>query len=198
MARPDTVLNSIVTALKESERLPHATTYSIYEIDTDGGQSNLRPPIVEVTTQNVLRAQPHNTEQIGFAKDDDGNFVGRIYKATFEAPLEIDIWTAEGDSHDQHELAESVRYALYQYDTNQRADPLPDPSDPSQALDDVSRFVLDDGSMRNDLSMTPALRRWRLTGDVWFNETVNTAEEYGEEPYVATVDSPDEDSNATN
>jgi hypothetical protein len=193
MVRPDTALEGVVTALKESGRLPSATTYSVYEIDQDGGQSNLRPPIVEVTTRTVVRSAPHNTDQIGFATDDNGNQIGRIYRSKFEMPVEIDVWTAEGGDYDPHEIGEAVRYALYQYDDQQRGDPLPDPDDPSTSLSEIEKFTMGDGGVRNDLSMTPALRRWRQTGEVWFHETVNTAEEYGSENFVVNVVTPSED-----
>lgn len=190
MVRPDTTLESIVTAIRESGRLPDATTYSIYEIDSDGGQANLRPPIVEVTTNDVVRSSPHNTELVGHAEDDQGNDIGYIYESKFEMPIQIDVWTAEGGQYDPHEIGEAVRYALYQYDANQRGNPLPDPDDPATTLNEVEHFTVGDGGVRNDLSMTPALRRWRQSGEVWFHETVNTAEEYGAEDYVANVVTP--------
>lgn len=190
MVRPDTALESVVTALKESNRLPDATSYSIYEVDSDGGQSNLRPPIVEITTNDVVRSDPHNTDLVGMATDDAGNEIGRIYESNFEMPIQIDVWTAEGGQYDMHEIGEAVRYALYQYDDRQRGKPLPDPDDPTRSLADIERFTISDGGIRNDLSMTPALRRWRQTGDVWFHERVNTAAEYGPEPYVANVITP--------
>jgi len=183
-------MDGVKTAIEQSGRLPDATTYSIYEIDSDGGQSNLRPPIVEITTTDVVRSDPHNTDLVGYATDDQGNDIGRIYQADFEMPIQIDVWTAEGGQYDPHELGEAVRYALYQYDDQQRGDPLPDPSDPSTDLSDVEKFMMGDGGVRNDLSMTPALRRWRQTGEVWFHETVNTAEEYGAQDYVANVITP--------
>jgi len=187
MARPDTVLDGVVTALKESDRLPDSTTYSIYELDSDGGQANLRPPVVEVTTTDVVRSSAHNTDFVEYATDTQGNEIGRIFRSKFEMPFQIDVWTAEGGQYDPHEIGEEVRYALYQYDDQQRGDPLPDPSDPSTKLDEVVKFMMSDGGVRNDLSMTPALRRWRQTGEVWFYETVNTAVEYGADPYVARV-----------
>lgn len=190
MVRPDTALESVVTALRESNRLPEATTYSIYEIDSDGGQSDLRPPIVEITTNDVLEANAHNTDQVGFATDSDGNQIGRIYEAEFEMPIEIDVWTAEGGQYDPHEIGEAVRYALYEYDAGKMAEPLPDPDDPAQSLDGIVRFTIEDGGIRNDLSMTPALRRWRQTGEVWFTETLNTAEEYGSQPSATALQLP--------
>jgi len=192
MVRPDEVLESIAVAIKDSDRLPNSTTYSVYEVDVDGGQSNLRPPIVEITTDSVIRSQPHNTDLVGMATDDNGNEIGYIYRSKFTMPFQIDVWTAEGDSFDPYEIGESVRYALYQYDDQQVGDPLKDPSDTSQPLDSVDKFMVNDGSVRNDLSMTPALRRWRQTGEVWFHETVNTAEEYGAEDFIAEVKSPED------
>lgn len=193
MVRPDTALESVVTALKESGRLPDSTTYSIYELDADGGQANLRPPIVEITTTDVVRSDPHNTDLTGMATDNNGNEIGYIFTAKFEMPFEIDVWTAEGGSYDPHEIGEHVRYALYQYDDQQYGDPLPDPDAPDTTLGEVEKFMMGDGQVRNDLSMTPALRRWRQTGEVWFHETVNTAVEYGATDYIARVYSGDGD-----
>lgn len=187
MVRPDTALNAIATALKESGRLPEATTYSVYEIDSDGSQANLRPPIVEITTNDVVRSNSHNTDLVDYATDDNGNDIGRIYEARFEMPVQIDVWTAEQGEYDPYEIGQAVRYALYQYDTQQRGDPLPDPTDPTQTVPEVSRFMMGDGGVRNDLSMTPALRRWRQSAEMWFHETVNTAEEYGADDHIAQV-----------
>lgn len=190
MVRPDTVLESIKTAIEQSDRLPTATTYSIYQIDTDGGQSNLRPPIVELTINDTIRSAPHNTDLVGTATDSAGNHIGRIYQGEFEMPFQIDVWTAEGGDYDPYELGSAVRYALYQYDDTQRGDSLPDPDNPSISIDEVEKFSIGDGGVRNDLSMTPALRRWRQTGEVWFHETINTAEEYGPSPFITDVVTP--------
>lgn len=193
MVRPDTVCKSVVTALKASDRLPSETSYSIYEIDSEGGQSNLRPPIVEVTATSAMTYDPHNTSLVGYATDSSDNEIGYIYESKFEMMISIDVWTAEGGHFDPYEIGESVRYALYQYDDKHLGDPLPDPDDPSVAQDEIVQFFMDGGEVRNDLSMTPALRRWRQDGTVWFYETINTAEEYGAEPYVASVVQPNED-----
>lgn len=193
MVRPDTALKSVATALKQSDRLPDATTYSIYELDSDGGQSNVRPPIVEITTTDVVRSDPHNTNLVGYETDDKGRQIGYIYEARFDMPFSIDLWTAEGGQYDPHELGEAVRYALYKYDAHHVGDPLPNPDNPDQRQPEIRRFTVGDGGVRNDLSMTPALRRWRQTGELWFHETINTAEEYGAHDYVAHVVSGDGD-----
>jgi hypothetical protein len=193
MPGPHTVLKSITTAVKESDRLPQETSYSTYELDTDGGQANVRPPVVEVTAPDVIKADRNHTDFYTYATDEQGNHIGRIYKATFEMDVEIDVWTAEGDRYDPHELGRAVRTALYRYDARQRSEQLPDPDTPSQKIENVSHFWISDGGMRNDLTMTPALRRWRMTADVWFQETINTAEEYGPSGYIARVISGDGD-----
>jgi hypothetical protein len=187
MPRPDTVLKSVKTAIKESDRLPDATSYSTFELDTDGGQSNVRPPVVEITIVDTIRSRPHNTDFVEYIEDDNGNHIGRIYDAKFEMPIQIDVWTAEGDKYDPYEIGEEVRRALYRHDSYMAGDPLPDPSDPSQLLGGIDRFTVDDGRVANDLSMTPALRRWRQTGEVWFRETVEVT---ADNDYVKTVESP--------
>jgi len=190
MARPDTVLKSIKTAIKQSGRLPNSTSYATFELDSTGAQSNVRPPIVEITNTSTIRSRPHNTDFSGFATDNAGNHIGRIYDALFEMEIQIDVWTAAGDDYDQKEIGGAVRRALYQYDSVQVDDKLPDPSDPDTTLGDIDYFTVDEGSPANDLSMTPALRRWRQSGEVWFRERVNTAEEYGADDFIASVKTP--------
>jgi len=164
MVRPDQVLQSIAHAIDSSGRLPDATSYATFEIDDDGGQANVRPPVVEVTNTGTVRSRPHNTDVVRFATDDRGNQIGRIYHALFEMDVEIDVWTAEGDGYNPESMGEQVRRALYRYDDTQRGDPLPDPdpdSDPNdqESVGPIDYFVVDDGSVANDLTMTPALER---------------------------------------
>lgn len=186
-------MSSISTALQESGRMPDATSYSTFELDTDGGQANVRPPVIEITNTGTTRAMPHNTDLVDMATDDNGNEIGYIYRGLFEMTVQIDIWTAEGDRYSPKEMGESVRTVLYKHDSNQYAQPLPDPDDPAQSLGEIDRFTVGDGDVANDLSMTPALRRWRQTAEIWFHETVNTATEYGAEDYVVDVVGPTPD-----
>jgi hypothetical protein len=200
MIGPYDVLESIKTALTESGRLPESTSYATFELDTDGGQSNVRPPVIEITTVETIRNNPHNTNLTGYATNDQGESIGRIYEARFEMPVQIDVWTAEGGQFDPHDLGTDVRAVLYRYDETQfgRVDHtdipydirLPDPANPDEPLDAIDRFEVGDGTVANDLTMTPALRRWRQSATVWFHETINTAEQYGEETPVRTVNSP--------
>lgn len=190
MVRPNKVLESIKTALKQSDRLPSATSYATFDLDTAGGQSNVRPPVIEITTVDVIRNKPYNTDFAGFATDDNGNQIGYIYHSLFEMPVQIDVWTAEGDNFDPDRLGRAVRNALYRYDDYKVGESLPDPDDPSKAVDEVGRFSVEDGSVEDDLTMTPALRRYRQNVEVRFHETVNTADEYGAEDYITTVDAP--------
>lgn len=185
MVRPDTVLKSVKTAIKESGRLPDSTSYSTFEIDADGGQADVRPPVVEITIIDTVRSRPHNTDFVGTITDDSGNDIGRVYRALFEMNIQIDVWTAEGDKYNAHEIGQEVRRALYFHDEYVTADPLPDPDDPSQAVGGIDYFTVGDGSVENDLSMTPALRRWRQTAEVWFSEQVST-----DETYITTVEKP--------
>lgn len=189
MTDPSTILDSIRYALENSGRLPRRTSYATFEVDAEGGQSNVRLPLVEITAPDVVRNNPNHTDFKWHATDSNGNQIGYVYHARFEMDVEIDVWTVEGDGFDPQELGESVRRTLYQYDSKQLGNWLPTP-DGSGELRDVRHFSLSDGGVRPDLAMTPALRRWRQTGEVWFREVVDTSEEYGSEDYITTVNGP--------
>lgn len=192
MVRAHTVLRSVVTAIQQSNRLPESITYSTWELNAEGGQANVVPPIIEITPETVIRSRPHNTDFVGHATDDNGNDIGYIFDTKFEVEILIDVWTAEGDRYDPKQIGQQLRYAMYRYDDKQLGVPLPDPDSPDEALTGIDRFVLNDGQVANDLAMTPALRRWRQTADVWFTERVNTAEEYGESDYIVNVVGPED------
>lgn len=190
MVKPHTVVESVKTAVKQSGRLPDSTSYATFELDEDGGQANVRPPAIEITMPTTVRSTPNNTDFYKYATDDNGNHIGYIYRARFEMTVELDVWTAEGDGFDPDTIGREVRNALYEYDSRQLGRELPDPSAPSNKLSSISHLEVGDGEVRNDLSMTPALRRWRQTLTVNFYEEVNTADEYGSENYVTNVITP--------
>lgn len=194
MARPDTVLDAIVEAIRTSGRpeIPSSTSYATFQLDTDGGQANVSPPVIEVTPIGAVRNDPHNTALVGHSTDDNGNKIGYIFEAPFDMEFQLDVWTAEGDGHDPDDIGRGVRFALYEYDGTFDAGPypktLPDPD--GGVVDDIGHLSIDEGSPEPDLTMTPALRRWRTLGSCRFVERVDTAQEYGAEDYVTTVTSP--------
>lgn len=189
MVFPDTVLRSVKEAIKSSERLPSSTTYAVFELDFQGGQSNVRPPVVEITTVDTIRSTSMNTDFTGYATDSDDNHIGRIYRAGFEMPIEINVITAEGDGHDPSEIANEIRFALYQYEDRNEGTALPDP-DTSGTIDDVTRFQLDAEEPSNNLNMTHTLRGRQEAATVWFEEVIDTSQEYGAKDYVDTVNVP--------
>lgn len=191
MVAPDTVLRSIKEAVKSSGRLPDRTSYAVFELDMDGGQANVRPPIVEITTVDTIRSTTNNTDFVGYATDNAGNDIGYIYRAGFEMPVQIDLLTAEGDAYDPNELGRELRLALYRYEDRQYDDDLPDP-DSSGPLDDVTGFGIDSGNSVPDLDMTPALRRWRQSATVTFEEIIDTSIEYEGLDYIDTVHTPED------
>lgn len=192
MAFPDTILRSIKEAIKSSGRLPESTSYAVFELDQDGGQANVRPPIVEITTVDRLRSSSMNTDFVGHSEDSSGNHIGRIYRALFQMPVQINVITAEGDGHDPKEIGKDIRFALYRYEDRQEGDPLPDP-DSTGDIGDVNRFQLAEGGPNDDLGLTPALRGSQEQANVWFEEVIDTAEEYGKKDFVETVDVPTAD-----
>lgn len=189
MVFPNTVLRSIKEAIKSSGRLPEATTYAVFDLDQDGGQANVRPPIVELTTVDTLRSTSLNTDFVGYSEDANGNQIGHLYRSAFQMPIQINVMTAEGGDYNRDEIGNEIRTALYEYETRQEDADLPDP-DNTGPLSDITRFQLGNAQPNDDLTMTPALRGWMQQADVWFEEVIDTAVEYGEKPFVETVDVP--------
>lgn len=194
MTRPQTVLRSVKEAIKDSGRMPTEMTYATFEMDEDGGQSNVRPPALEITTQDAIRVNAHNTDLVGHSTNDSGEQIGYIYRTSFEMPVQVDVITAEGGGFDPDVIGYDVRKALRRYDNHQHAETLPDPDDTSTTLSEATHFYLGDGRPENDLTMTPALRRWRQECEVWFYDEIDTAEEYEAETPIRTVVGPEDGS----
>lgn len=189
MVRPQQIMESMTTALASSGELPPEVTYATTEIDQTGAQANVRPPILELSVIDSIRVRPHNTDLVGYVTDDDDNRVGRIFDAQFELSLQIDVWTANGDGYDPYEIGQDVRSVLYLYDDHMGGALFPDPDDTTQTLGGIEYFTVGDGSVANDLSMTPALRRWRQTATVWFHERVSTTADTIEDIQFPDADS---------
>lgn len=183
MVAPQTVLESLATALHESGRLPDETTYATLELDADGAQSDVEPPIVELTLANLACILDRNTELVGYETDANGNHIGRIYRENFELQAQLDCLTADGSQYDAREMGQQLRAALAQYDSAKLADPLPDP-ETGTPLSAVWHVSAEGSSRPNDLSMTPALRRTQTEVVCRFSEEYASTDYHGPEDYI--------------
>lgn len=189
MVTPQTVLRSVKEAIKSSDRLPKSTSYAVFELDFDGGQADVGTPVVELTSVDTLRSNSVNTDFVGYSQDGSGNDHGIIYRAGFQMPITINVITAEGDGHDPKEIGNEIRLALYQYEDRQEGAALPDP-DSSGSLSNITHFELSPAEPNNDLTMTYAMRGWQQSAQVWFEEVIDTAKEYGAKEHVSVVKTP--------
>lgn len=191
MASPDVILRSIKDAIKESGRLPKSTTYATFELDPEGGQADVYPPVVEITPTNMARSTSMNTDLIGYSKDGSGNHIGQIYRAVFQMEIQISVMTAESDVYNPVEMRRSIQKALYEYENRQFDRLFPDP-DASGTLGDITMFEMVSGEPNNDFTMSPTLRGSILGATVWFRDTIDTAAEYGKQEFVKTVHLPED------
>ena len=184
---PKEVLEALVEGLQQSSAFSGGG-YASEQLDLEGINNRLAQPIVVLQPIASVRAEQWNTDLVGFATDDQDRQIGRIYEAIFDADVQIDIWVAAGDDQlDATDLGGDLKRALYRYDSQMVGDPFPDGK--GGTVDDIEDFRVGDGRRQDDLS-GPGVRRWRQDVSVEFVERINTAQEYGEEDYVATVDIP--------
>lgn len=183
---PQEVLDALVRGLEQSAAFSGGT-YASQELDPQV-INRLDQPLVELQPIASVRADQWNTDFVDHATDDQGNHIGRIYEATFDADIQIDIWVASGDDQfDATVLGGQLKRALYRYDSQMVGDPLPDGN--GGAVGDIETVGVGNGRRQDDLA-GPGVRRWRQDLSVEFVERVNTAQEYEAEDYIATVDSP--------
>lgn len=184
MVDAQTVLESVATALHDSERLPETTTYATLEVDPDGAQADIKPPLVEIELENLSRATDTSSEFVGYHTDSNGNRIGRRYKSWFNVRMRLDCLAADQSAYDVRDMGQNLRDALRLYDTSQIGNPLPDPADSTKTLSDVDTVDVLNSSRPNDLSMTPALRRTRTMLECWFADEYSSVDYEGPADYI--------------
>lgn len=190
-ARPGTVIDAVLKAVKQSGNLPTDTAYLDHQPDMAGEDAGVSLPVVSVHPLSNIRLNRFNTDKVGYTTDSDGNRTGRVYHAEYTLDLQLDVWTAAGSSHDAETLGQQVWDALYQHDDAGPDKPLPHPDQSGATLDAVWRFKLRRGETAHDLTASPTLRRWRMDLGAWSRHEFTT-----DETYAAKVVYPD-DSNVT-
>lgn len=184
MVDAQTVLESVATALHDSDRLPDETTYATLELDPGGAQADVQPPVVELTLQELARDTTSNTEFVGYETDSNGNRIGRRYQSWFRLQVQLDCLSADGSEYDAREMGQQVREALRRYDTRQLGRPLPNPDGSGGNLYAVRTVAVENSSRPNDLSMTPTLRRTRTNLSCWFKDEYSSVDYDGPADYI--------------
>lgn len=176
-----TAISSVRNTIEQGSYLNAINEIIIREVDFEGEDSAIKSPFMEITVVSNVQSDPHDTNLVGYETDANGNRTGRIFSASFELDLQMDIYVAAGDAgHDATDLGTELFRALRKHDEREQSLPLPD-SD-GNPLDDVTHFRLGDGDRNDDLSMSPSIRRWTKEARLSFKDDVSTSE-----PYVKTV-----------
>lgn len=180
---PQTTIEAVIRSIKDSGRMPAEMSYLGYAPDVEGDDSDVTLPLIAVRPMYKVRLTPHNSDFKEYKTDSQGNHIGRIYASEYRLDLEVSIWTAAGSSYDVDDLGNDVRLALYKHDSSGPGLPL-ERSDGSP-IEAIWKARVEEGQPSNDLTYTPALRRWREELTLWAYHEFDTTEDY-----VATVSYP--------
>lgn len=179
MVQLNTILEGLVEGCKGSDAVPDAVTYATIVLDRGGIHSDVTPPVIEFSVDNVQRRTDRNTERVG-EYTNGGTDNGFIYTQWFDARVQAEVITVQDTSYTHRELEQSLRTALYKFDSHGADQQPPDPDDPSQPLADVSRIALDSFEPTQQFNLQPSVRTRVVPLDIEFVHEITSAD-LGEE-----------------
>lgn len=187
MTRPDTILDGIVAALKQSTAFDGGG-YATRELDLDSENNRLEQPVVVLKPLSSSRVEAWDSDLIGYTTDDAGTRTGRIYAAAWNMAIEAHILVASGhDSLDARSVGLDFVEALLRYDDQQTGDDLPDGDGGTL---DVDHFSIGDGEPDNDIGGV-GIRKWRNELEVHFEAFTRKTSD----PVITDIVAVDPDSN---
>ncbi len=169
MVRIDTILESFVIACRQSDKLPNAVTYSTILLDGEGDHSDVAPPIIEFTVDELERDRSRNTERVGVTYADNGDEEAYIYESWFRATVNAEVFTVASTEYTHRDLETSLQTTMYAYDAHGLDQQLPDPVDTTSALTDVSWVVYEGTNRDHNFDFNPTARTRQTTFEVGFN-----------------------------
>lgn len=176
MVQLNTILESLMTACKQSSVLPNAVTYSTIVLDSSGAHSDVTPPVIEFSIENIDRRHDRNTEIVGKEHDANGNEIGFRYAQWFDAEVTAEVFTVQKTNFNHRELEQKLRKTLYTYDKHGPDHNLPDPDQPSNPLYDVTKFSLRTVNPEQQFNLQPSVRTRNVALDVEFVHEVTSSE----------------------
>lgn len=176
MVAPSEAIEAVARSIAESGNLPDNMGLVLHEADQESEDADVDLPALEIEIDENTRVYPNNTDLAGWTTDSDGNRTGRIYHSEYELSIQMDIWTSANDSYDPNKLGQALRSALHKHSSYGPQEPFFDEN--GNELDEIYRFVIDEGSREDDVIQTPTLRRWRQNIELWAYEEFVTSEDY--------------------
>jgi len=180
----NTILESLITVCRRSERLPDAVTYASIELDVED-HGNISPPVIEFTPTDVERDTSRNTELVGKEYDEDGREIGYRFTRWYTADVNAQVLTVSQAQYTHRELSQRLEEALAPYESSapfQVCKSLPDPDGGDWALTDVDWLFVHGYQPDNDFTMSPSTREHSVPIEVGFTHELRTSElgiEYG-------------------
>lgn len=174
MTDPNTAFDSVRNAIENSSYLDEVDDILIYEPEYENEDTQLSQPWVAIYPIDVIRSSPHDTDLIGYVTQ-GGDRVGKRFRATFEVPLQIDVY-ASRTAYDINSLGYELWRALRPYDAKNEGQTLP--KDDGTPLDDARQFLFDEGGRDDDFASHPNLGIWRSEAMLTFIDEVENTDDY--------------------
>lgn len=176
MVSPKTAAGTIENAIEQDSSLLNSVNDVIFrDPDLEGEDSHLKSPFMAIYPIDIARSSPHDTERVGYVTDDSGDRIGEVFRGSFDLPLQLDIYVAAGDEHnDASELGWELTKLLRPYDERNEALTLPDEN--GDPVTDVTHFRAGDGERADDLTRSPSVRRWRHEAMLQFVDDVEATD----------------------
>jgi len=159
MVRPKKIAESIQRSFRNSDVITNDMHYIIREVDED---NPIKLPFISIQTMSRVRLERANTDFAGNVIDENGNTVAESFASDYNISFQIDVYTAEDSNYDAHNIGQKLDdTVLYKHDMYGPRQPLLDET--GNVIDEIWRFKIEDSEPADDLTMSPNLRRWRMS-----------------------------------
>lgn len=172
MVHLDTILEGLVEACNDANLLSDQITYSTIVLDREGKHSDIQPPVVEFSVEEVQRDTSRNSELNQTVFDDNGDSIDRVYSRWWDAIISAEVLSVAGTSFTHRGIEQDLRQVLYQFDKHGLDEQIPDPDNSGQYLDNVTEFKLQSINPEMDFATSPSIRTRRLRIDTKFVQDV--------------------------
>ncbi len=182
------LLNDLMegVAYTMEQEVPDLTTALDHEADP--ADNAIQWPHGEIVVVSNARADPWNTDKVGYVTDTNGNQIGEVLEARFDLEIQMNIWIAvPNETYDIQVLGETLERGFRKYDVNH--------TDPQTILDPDGGVISDQkklritggGELPTNPNADPPHRGYGVMCELRFKDVVETSEDY-----IETVDIPDD------
>jgi hypothetical protein len=184
MVHLDTILEGLRTACNNATLLSDQITYATIVLDREGDHSDITPPVVEFSVEEIQRDTSRNTEKNGPVVDNSGKQVDGLYSRWWNATIAVEILSVTGTDFTHRGIEQDLRQVLYRFDNHGPNKQIPNPDDPKTGLENVTELKLQSVEPQMDFNTSPSIRTRRLRIDTKFVHDLR-ATDLGEEFYDA-------------